>query len=35
VLRALALAQQSRNRWLAVIAALLAIVIALLLRGAG
>jgi ubiquinone biosynthesis protein len=32
VLKALALAQQSRNRWLAAIAVLLAIVIALLLR---
>jgi ubiquinone biosynthesis protein len=33
-LKALALAQQSRNRWLAAIAVLLAIVIALLLRQA-
>jgi len=33
-LKALALAQRSRNRWLALIAVLLAIVIALLLRQA-
>jgi ubiquinone biosynthesis protein len=31
-LKAIALAQQSRNRWLAAIAVLLAIIIALLLR---